>query len=104
MNLRKIKQIILGYAIKKECPLNLSNTYNLFTFSPLLSSDSAKNVKDESYRVKGKREKGLKLNTLIQKLYLLYSLIVKLIKYICYKKSFLLHEGPFASDQLQAIV
>lgn len=42
MNLRKIKQIILGYAIKKECPLNLSNTYNLFTFSPLLSSDSAK--------------------------------------------------------------
>lgn len=41
MNLRKIKQIILGYAIKK-IPLNLSNTYNLFTFSPLLSSDSAK--------------------------------------------------------------
>lgn len=61
MNLRKIKQIILGYAIKKECPLNLSNTYNLFTFSPLLSS-----------------EKGLKINTLIQKIYLLYSSIVKL--------------------------
>lgn len=48
--------------------------------------------KDESYRVKGKREKGLKINTLIQKIYLLYSLIVKVIKYICYKKSFLLHE------------
>lgn len=36
------------------------------------------NVKDESCIVKGKREKGLKLNTLIQKIYLLYSSIVKL--------------------------
>lgn len=103
MNLRKIKQIILGYAIKKECPLNLSNTYNLLHFLRYCRVTAPK-CKDESYRVKGKREKGLKLNTLIQKLYLLYSLIVKVIKYICYKKSFLLHEGPFASDQLQAIV
>lgn len=54
--------------------------------------------KDELYRVKGKREKGLKLNIFIKKIYLLYLLIVKLIKYICYKKFFFLYEGLFVSD------
>lgn len=51
--------------IKKECFLNLLNIYNLFIFFLLLLSDSVKNVKDELYRVKGKREKGLKLNIFI---------------------------------------
>lgn len=42
MNLRKIKKIIFGYVIKKECFLNLLNIYNLFIFFLLLLSDSVK--------------------------------------------------------------